>query len=132
MARKQTSEIKSLNLIAVFGAALILALEVWNLFSLNRNHNYAGWVDHTHQVIETSDELLSTTVIAESWARGYVMAQDPSFLRVYYQSKDVIIPLINQLKRLTADDSVQQRRMDTLQSIAMLRLNHMDETIAFI
>ncbi|MBX7140871.1 MAG: PAS domain S-box protein [Chitinophagales bacterium] len=127
--RSSTSEFRFLNLTAVFSAALILALEVWNLYSLNRNHNYVGWVNHSHQVIENSNELLSTAVMAESWARGYALTGDAYFLRVYYQSKNLMLPLIDQLKKLTVDNPEQSRRVDSLEKLVLARIESMEEII---
>jgi PAS domain S-box-containing protein len=127
--RSSSSELRFLNLTAVFSAALILALEVWNLYSLNRNHDYASWVNHSHRVIEGSNELLSTVVMAESWARGYALTGDPYFLRVYYQSKNFVIPLVNQLKRLTEDNLIQHQRVDSLETLVLARVELMEDII---
>jgi len=130
MKGKQMNDFRFLNLIAIIGAAFILTIEVWNLYSVNRSNNYAAWISHTHEVIENSNELLSNIAITESWARGYAATREASFLHSYYQSKEQIMPVLNQLKQLAFDDREQQSRIDTLTTLAMNRMAHLDETIS--
>ena len=77
----------------------------------------------TNTVINTLDILSSELISAESAFRGYLLLKDEDLLSDYYKAPHLIDSTFLKLKTLTADNDVQQKRLDTLQVLIKSRLN---------
>src|SRR2546423_12225577 len=79
-------------------------------------------VDHTHRVldgIERVDRLMSDALADE---RGYLLTGRRAYLSHYDATTSEVGSDLGDLRELTRDNPVQQRRLDTLQSLASERL----------
>ena len=76
--------------------------------------NADQWVKHTEQVIYQSANILSLSKDIESSARGFVITHDSTFLEPFYIAQKTIFTYIRQLRQLTQDNPVQQKRVDSL------------------
>jgi methyl-accepting chemotaxis protein len=85
--------------------------------SISKLTETADWVDHTHQVIETTESMLSTMKDAETGQRGYVLTGDESYLAPYLEAEGAIAGEIKSLRELTIDNPNQQRRIDQLETL---------------
>jgi signal transduction histidine kinase len=72
------------------------------------------WVQHTYQVIQKLEFLLSTLKDAETGVRGYVIAKDTSTLQPYLHSKDTAQATLKEIKVLTSDNRAQQQTLTEL------------------
>ena len=75
------------------------------------------WVQHTHEVLENLQDLLSTTERADADYRGYTLTEKENYsesfhLRILHAQQDVAI-----LQDLTADNPIQQRRFPLLSQL---------------
>jgi methyl-accepting chemotaxis protein len=85
-----------------------------------------AWVNHTYEVLAEADSLITALVEAESAIRGYVLTgEDPAMegLASAFAGKWAA------LRRLTADNPSQQRRLDILQPLITRRGVIMRDTI---
>jgi methyl-accepting chemotaxis protein len=71
-------------------------------------------VEHTHLVRAGLDTLLLSVVDAETGQRGYVIAGNAEFLDPYTNGKASADLAFAGLRKLTADNAVQQARLDRL------------------
>ena len=74
----------------------------------------AGWVDHTHKVLENLATLLQGLVDAETGQRGYMITGDEAYLEPYHVALGVIDQDVKELRDLTKDNPNQQRRLEAL------------------
>ncbi|HEY9775218.1 MAG TPA: CHASE3 domain-containing protein [Planktothrix sp.] len=86
-------------------------------------------VVHTYQVLTTLEQLNSTVKDAETGQRGYLLTGSDSYLADYSRAIPKIDQLLSQLKELTSDNPVQQRRLDTLSSRSNEKLSELAQTI---
>jgi methyl-accepting chemotaxis protein len=90
----------------------------------------AAAVAHTHQVRRDIADLLSLVQDVETGQRGFVITGDDSFLAPYRSALDDIAPRLRTLRKLTADNAEQQRRLDGLAPAIDGKLAEMAATIA--
>ncbi len=74
-------------------------------------------VIHTHRVIYEFENVMYVIREAESGQRGFLITKDSTFLDSYLRSKSRVDSLLGDLKVLTTDNSVQQRRLDSVQTL---------------
>jgi PAS domain S-box-containing protein len=103
-----------------FGSAVLALLLVGAVSyrSLVESRESNLWVRHTHEVLESLQDLLAAMHTVESNAGGYLLTGDESFLDAYRAGivrtgKDQTV-----VRNLTADNAAQQRRLDALATLA--------------
>ena len=87
------------------------------------------WVDHTNKVLYGFEQILVTELEAESSMRGYVISGNENFLKPYNKAIDNIYFHIDNVKELTIDNSVQQKRIEIIQGLVQAHLSHLDNCI---
>jgi len=85
----------------------------------------AALVEHTHQVLDTIDRLLTGLVDAEANHRGFLLTKDGSFLEPYTRAGNGARVLAGSLVALVADNPAQQARARRLATLAGIRLDEM-------
>ena len=73
---------------------------------------------HTDSVLIEREKLLSALKDLETGARGYVLTDSSDFLEPFNAGKPKVKESLAKLRALTADNPVQQTRLDTLESVA--------------
>lgn len=96
----------------------IIALGITSYNNNRASYNAAQLVKHTQTVIDEADKVLSLTKDVQLESNGFVITGDSSFLNSYNTSKISFASNINVLRKLTADNSLQQSRVDSLQLLA--------------
>ncbi len=86
-------------------------------------------VVHTHEVLATQDNLLSTLVTAVSAERGYLLTGEEIYLDPYTNAAKTIDLEMKHLRKLTADNKAQQLRLDRLDPLIAEKMSEMKETI---
>ena len=110
-------------LLAVLLLALITAV---SYRSSQRFTEDERWVTHTHQVLEDIAVLRSAIEEAEAGRRGYLLTGDPRCLRAYGAARSATAVDLSVIRRLTADNPAQQRRLDDLEPLVETRLAQLD------
>ncbi len=90
------------------------------------------WVDHTNEVLMVKGKLLSAIKDAETGQRGYLLADNPSYLEPYYAGVYEANSNFYKLKELTIDNAEQQERLELIETIMELKFDELAETIAFV
>src|SRR5712671_5020869 len=70
-----------------------------------------GMVTHTHAVLETLSNLLSSMKDAETGQRGFVLTGNESYLEPYTAALETVSRDLVDLRTLTSDNPNQQRRL---------------------
>ncbi len=87
------------------------------------------WVSHTLEVQRELTTVEARISEAESGQRGYLLSDDPEYLRQYTEAtRDVANRLYN-LRQIVADNSAQLRRLLIIESLSKRKLAELDSTI---
>lgn len=89
----------------------------------------ARWVNHTYKVLTKLRELLSALQDTEVGQRGYIITGEERYLEPYQAAIHNIDKLIMELKQLTVDNQIQQRRLETIGSLVAGKLDELKATI---
>jgi signal transduction histidine kinase/CheY-like chemotaxis protein len=100
----------------VFGVLIafltLIGFATWDRFAAARTSRQ--WTMHTYEVLGAVRELETAVRDAESDERGYLLTGRDDFLKSYDAALDRSSILLADLQRLTADNSAQQARLQTL------------------
>jgi methyl-accepting chemotaxis protein len=114
-----------------FGAAVLIVLVVGfvSYRTTIQMIEATGWQEHTYQVLTQIDETLLGLQDIETGQRGYLLTADESYLEPYNSGINQAERSLRELRRLTADNPRQQRRLDTLEPLVRQRTALTKETI---
>jgi PAS domain S-box-containing protein len=99
--------------LALVVVLIALANETFrSLSSANR------WALHTYEVLDATDEVQEGIAEMESGFRGYALTRDPRFLEQWRAGMAALRRQAPILRRLTADNPEQQRRLDVAEAAA--------------
>jgi CHASE3 domain sensor protein len=90
---------------------LVAVVSYRNAYLLIEND---AWVAHSHQVRTELADLLSEMKDAETGQRGFVITGDESYLEPYKAALGTIPATVADVRKLTADNPDQQRRITTI------------------
>lgn len=117
--------------VAILLQIILISLFTMHYSALRNERNYSKWVDHSNEVISTSNEFLSTVLDAETDQRGYIITGDEKFLKPYYGLRENATAQLNKLKTLTKGNPVQYLRVDTLVILCKVRFDFLNEGILY-
>jgi len=86
-------------------------------------HDSEKWIIHTEQVINETGIIRSLGIDLETSSRGFVLTNDSTFLEPLKTAKKIIFTNIGQLRQLTQDNPIQQKRLDSLNLYIHQRLD---------
>jgi len=111
-------------------AFLLLLISYFLIFiTLQQFLEQTKWVEHTGLVINNLETLSSYTNEAESASRGYLLWDDTDHRQTFYGTTEKIDRLLKNIDSLTADNSSQQKRTDTLKLIVQEKLGRIYTSI---
>lgn len=116
---------------AGFGLALVLML----LIAFVAHRSIVGLVervrsvDHSHLVLEASEEAFSQLHVAVSSQRAYLLTADDSLLAPYERAVEKLAEELARLRSLTADNPQQQRHLERLAPLIAERMAILREGI---
>ena len=108
---------------------LLMAVGAVAYTSINKLSSTAQWVSHTHEVLEHIAGVLSMLKDAETGQRGYVITGDEAFLEPYRTGSGDVLNVVKELRKLTADNPAQQKRLDSLEAPVAAKLAELKQTI---
>lgn len=110
-------------------STVLVGINVLSYWSFKNHRKTADWVAHTYQVQQNLVLTHAELTEAETGQRGYLLTGEDSYLEHYSHSVNSINQQIQKLQTLTADNSNQQRRFDTLKPLVTQRLAALEEVI---
>ena len=117
-----------------FGSAIAILLVVGGLsyrsIIITSGSNY--WVQHTHEVLENLDEMQFAMETITSSVRGFLLVKDETYLDRYRAARLSLERYTAAVRDLTADNPLQQRRIQDLERLAAQRLELANKNIDLI
>jgi len=118
--------------VASFGPALaVLVVGIATFDVIGRFRESRGWVDHTRQVLAAAQDARTALVDIETGQRGFLIADDTSYLAPYRSGLQALREDTLQLRRLTSDNAAQQRRLDVLSPLVRQHIALLDSSVAY-
>lgn len=116
---------------AGFGLAMatLVAVDVVSYRSITALATTVRQLTHTHQVRDALAGVLAQLKNAETGQRGYLLTGDDQYLEPYRMARRELLDRVGTLRQLTAEDSVQQRRLERLQPLIVEKLAELGHTI---
>jgi PAS domain S-box-containing protein len=114
-----------------FGAflAVVLAVGLVSYRSLLASAESERWVQHTHEVLEHLESLLSAMEDTETRYHGFALSGEEAFLQPSRASISLVDQEEKTLRALTADNPSQRRRLATLEGLAEQTILHGDAVV---
>ncbi|ASG20434.1 methyl-accepting chemotaxis protein [Nitrospirillum viridazoti] len=97
--------------------AITLIASGINYRALSTIRDTTQWTDHTYKVLERLGHAMAAMVDRESGLRGYLIGADAKFLEPYQKGQVAFEAAFAEVKSLTADNPVQQARLDDLRRL---------------
>ena len=85
------------------------------IFSFNNSKKYIEsnvLVDHSNQVVYQFEQILTSTINAESGARGFVISGDNNFLDLFFDAQAKGVEHLNKVQVLAKDNPNQQKNIE--------------------
>jgi PAS domain S-box-containing protein len=102
-----------------FGSAILalLAVGAMSFRAMAVSSENERWVRHTHEVLETLQDLLSSMLIIEGDYHGYVITGDESNLKSYRAATASVEQDEAAVRALTVDNPAQQSQISALEDL---------------
>ncbi len=97
----------------------------WVIMSIDS----AKWVQHSHEVIASVDDLVFTMEQIESSSRGFALTGDESYLKPYRSLLSNITRDQAALRSLTADNAEQQNALPEIERLSREQIQRADTAI---
>ena len=116
---------------AGYGVALLILLVIgaFTYRSTNVLINNGNMVTHTYEVLDNLQAVLSLMQDMETGGRGYVITGADRYLEPYQNAVRLVAPKVQEVRRLTADNPNQQRRLDQLEPLIQSKTAFMQEIV---
>ncbi len=88
------------------------------------------WVEHTQKVEYQLQQILVSTVDAETGVRGYVIVGNNNYLEPFEKALKNMPSFIDSLRTLTSDNPTQQKNLDTLNQLISRSILYLKGCIA--
>jgi len=108
-----------------FGLSLLLLIisSVASYISIQNLLKSADLVDHSTQVVERLESIISTMKDAETGQRGYLLTGQDEFLEPYNGAYARALQMVDQVQAMTIDNPQQQVNMIRMKGILVRRLS---------
>ncbi|CAN5573251.1 hypothetical protein BH10BAC3_BH10BAC3_14580 [soil metagenome] len=100
---------------------LILAYQFFK--QLNTLSEYTTKVEHTYQVINQLNVVQSLIKDAETSSRGFLLTNNPQFLKLLHHSEQRILPAVDSLRSLINNNPVQLQLLKNVQTITYSKIS---------
>jgi signal transduction histidine kinase len=119
-------------LLLAAGFLVLVAISATSVILVNQAREASGLVVHTIEVENQINALLLEIRRAESSARGYLLTQGPEFLADHTAAVTGILPAVDKLGQLTADNPAQIENVKKIRSAAEDRLAQFAKEMDFV
>ena len=99
------------KILFVISLAVLLLISALTFKHFESSNKSTDKVMHTHIVNLKLEQLSSTIKDGEIGIRGYMLAKDETFLEPFYGSKAKVLLILNELKKLTRENNIQQENL---------------------
>lgn len=113
----------------IISLVFVLLSAITSYISVQTMDEDSSWENHTYDVIDKAQDMELKLLNAETGMRGYILTQRLEYLKPYNLDAGKVLPLIKDLKEMTADNPAQQQRIDSIKYYADLKIRHMEEVV---
>jgi signal transduction histidine kinase len=114
----------------LLAATVVVVLNAWFAFrAIDALLESEHWVEHTWQVIDQVERIMSSVKDAETGNRGYLISGDEDYLQPYNSATRDLPAEINRFQALTTDNPVQQARIPDMRAVIEQRLSLLQQGI---
>jgi signal transduction histidine kinase len=107
----------------LLAATVVVVLNAWFAFhAIDALLESEHWVEHTWQVIDQVERIMSSVKDAETGNRGYLISGNEDYLQPYNSATRDLPTEINRFQTLTADNPAQQLRITEMRAVIEQRL----------
>jgi len=119
------------NLLIGFGCSLFILIisSILSYLSINQLLVSQQAVEHTTEVENSLNSLISRMKDAETGQRGFLLTGDDSFLEPYNGAKAEITDLFNHVQLLTIDNQYQRKDFPVLEKFIERKFDLIDQSI---
>jgi signal transduction histidine kinase len=119
-------------LLLAAGFLVLVAISAASILLVNEARKDSGLVVHTVEVENQVNTLLLEIRRAESAARGYLLTRGPEFLSDHDAAVATLIPNVDKLTQLTADNPRQAENVKKLRAAVEARLDQFAREMNFV
>jgi signal transduction histidine kinase/CHASE3 domain sensor protein len=124
LSRLRAREIAIAAVVILLGVVGVLT---WDSFTTANKSR--SWVHHTYDVLIAAKDLGLAVRDAETGQRGYVLTGDENYLTPYHVALGRLIQLQHDLREFTADNPIQQERLQQLAPLVQRKLEEFAQAI---
>ncbi|WP_400192105.1 ATP-binding protein [Hymenobacter sp. B81] len=95
-------------------AGVLLLTAIAAFVSIRQLSNRTRWVEHSYEVMQELKDMELRLKDARTGLRGYLITADTVYLNSYHEAVAQVRPHFHEVDRLSRDNPMQQRRLDTL------------------
>lgn len=117
-------------LVAVVTIVMMLLNAALLFLGTRKVFDAAHQVAHAHEVLASSEHLLSTLADAETSQRGYIITGSPSYLEPFQAAKARVRGSVDRLRALMSDNLDPHPAILDIEWLVNYKLNELSETIA--
>jgi diguanylate cyclase (GGDEF)-like protein/PAS domain S-box-containing protein len=110
-------------------SAILIIIGVVSYRSLTQLVEASNQAAQTQKVLAKLEDLVSKMKDAETGQRGYLLTGDEDYLEPYRAAVSVVDQEVKELRKLTADNSIHQQQINTLESLMAKKLAELKQTI---
>jgi signal transduction histidine kinase len=111
---------------------VLVAVSAACVLFVNKAREDSGWVVHTVEVENQTNALLLEIRRAESAARGYLLTSGPEFLRDHEDAVAQILPDLDKLSGMVADNPAQRESIRKMRAAIDTRLGQFAQEMEFV
>src|ERR1700689_4868892 len=119
-------------LLLAAGFLVLVAISATSVILVDQAREDNAWVVHTIEVENKLSTLLLQIRRAESSARGYLLTSDQRFLAEHEAAVATVLPDVDKLAKLAADNPIQIENSRQLRPPVEARLAEFAKTIDFV
>lgn len=114
-----------------FALALAALIVIGTVAYQNTNKltDTAGWVAHTHEVLERMQLVLSAVKDGETGQRGFLITGEERYLAPYTSGRVAVTEEVSALRKLVHDNPKQLDRIEALQKLIESKFAELQETV---
>ena len=121
----------SAPLVAILTAAVLLALFVTDMLTVAGINASRGWMGRTQQAQTLIGAVRAELLDAETGELDFLLTGRSEYLDAHEAAMRAVPATLANLRRITADDAVQQRNVDALESFVAQKMAELRATLVF-
>ena len=121
----------SAPLVAILTAAVLLALFITDMLTVAGINASRGWIGRTQQAQTLIGAVRAELLDAETGELDFLLTGRSEYLDAYEAAMRAVPASLANLRRITADDAVQQRNVDALESFVAQKMAELRTTLVF-